>query len=132
MQIKLKKDCTYLTNKLEGLHVSYVQKLAGINTLQYIVKLDSDDEDSDCSSDGPYLKDNMVLDKDYNPIQTSIAHDFRNTSYVSDVFNIFESYDSISNNAQFTFNFLSSTTQFSNAQKINSKHIKLISMMLPS
>jgi len=132
MQIRLKKDCIYLTNKLEGLHVSDVKELKGINTLLYTVRLDSDDEANGCSSDGPYLKDNMVLDKKYNPIQTSIAHNFKNTSYVSDVFNIFESYDSVSNNTQFTFNFLSSTTKFSNAQKINLKHRRLISMMLLS
>lgn len=129
MQIKLKKDCTYLTNKLEGLHVSYVQKLAGINTLQYIVRLDSDDEDSDCSSDGPFLRKNMVLDKDYNPIQTSIAHNFINTSYVSDTFKIYLDYDSILDNTN-NYNFLSATTVYSKVMNIEKKHNRLLDVII--
>lgn len=129
MQIKLKKDCTYLTNKLEGLHVSDVKELKGINTLGYTVKLDSDDETDLCSSDGLFLRDNMVLDKDCNPIQTAIVHDFRFASYVSDTFKIYLHYDSVLDNTN-NHNFLSSATVYSKAMNIEKKHNRLLNVLI--
>ena len=128
MQIKLKKDCTYLTDNLEGLHVCDVKKVKGTNALQYTVRLDSNDETDNCSSDGSYLSSSMVLDKNYNPIQTIAFIDFKNSSYISDTFCIFKSHDSVLNNAA-THNFLSSTTVHSKVEKIIKKHKRLISML---
>ena len=130
MQIRLKKDCTYLTNNLEGLHVPDVKELKGINTLQYTVRMDSDDETHLCSSDGLFLRKNIVLDKNYNPIQTAIANDFRQEAYVSDTFCIFESYDSVLNAK--TLNILSSATIYTKIEKISFKLNRLITTMLLS
>jgi len=129
MQIRLRKNCTYITNNLEGLHVSHVKELIGVNVLQYTVRLDSDDETDNCSSDGPFLRDNMVLDKNCNPIRTDIAHNFKYASFVSDTFCIFVDYDSFNDS---THNFLSSATVYSKVEKINKKLNRLISKMLLS